>query len=181
MYADDISLWVRKLSSIYEDYAGKYTIQFSDIKSYCIFIAPAKYNPTSFSSSPLFTREGQRMEYVSQWPHLGHTLLQNSNDREDITLWRSKIFDQNYNVLGPMLLWETSSIYAMKIAHFLLLQFLRIDTVLYVTSRISALRICVEPSWRQGLRSYDAPLTILWILLANYYLILLTICPNSMN
>jgi hypothetical protein len=104
-YADDISLLAptpsgaRKLLTICEDYAEEYNIKFNGNKSKCLYVSPARYRVSSSSPNPSFTIQGQHIDYVSQWPHLGHILMNDIDDREDIMFRRNSLCRQINNVL----------------------------------------------------------------------------------
>jgi hypothetical protein len=104
-YADDLTLLaptprsLRRLLTICEEYASEFDIIFNGAKSKCLFITPSNYNVHAFGSNPIFTINGQVIEYVNQYPHLGHIISVNWDDTHDITQRRNKLCGQINSVL----------------------------------------------------------------------------------
>jgi hypothetical protein len=104
-YADDLTLLsptpsgIRQLLAVCESYAGEFDIVFNGTKSKCIFTAPTRYRDTIYGSNPQLTISGKDIEYVDQWPHLGHIITNSNDDEADITSRRNKLCSQINNVL----------------------------------------------------------------------------------
>ena len=104
-YADDLTLLsptpraVRTLLSICEYYASEFNLLFNGTKSKCLFIAPPRYNAIPFGPNPDFTICGQAIEYVEEWPHLGHIISVHCEDEHDIINRRNRMCGQINNVL----------------------------------------------------------------------------------
>jgi hypothetical protein len=47
----------------------------------CIFIAPSKYRTDRLSPTAEFYVGGHQIELTDRWPHLGHIIDNNSDDR----------------------------------------------------------------------------------------------------
>jgi hypothetical protein len=88
-----------KLLLICENYATEFKIRFNAAKSKYIFIAPSKYRTDRLSPTPKFYIGGHQIEFIDRWPHLGHIIDNNSDDREDILQQRNKLCGQINNVL----------------------------------------------------------------------------------
>ena len=77
-YADDIVLLaptasaMRMLLSMCDDYANEYRIVFNAKKSKCMYCPPHKYRTLVQGQNPVFQIGGHCLEYVNEWPHLGH-------------------------------------------------------------------------------------------------------------
>jgi Reverse transcriptase (RNA-dependent DNA polymerase) len=104
-YADDLTLLsptpraMRTLLSICENYASEFDILFNGTKSKCLFITPPRYNAKPFGPNPDFTICGQVIEYVEEWPHLGHIISVHCEDEHDIINRRNRMCGQINNVL----------------------------------------------------------------------------------
>ena len=65
---------MRKMLACCDTYASDYNVIFNANKSKCIFF-PAKGHKRKLNSTLVFEIGSQPVEFVSQWPHLGHIML----------------------------------------------------------------------------------------------------------
>ena len=103
VYADDIVLLapsanaMRIMLNICDNYAKDYNIVFNANKSNLIFVTTrCKLN---VGPNPVFKINGQTIDYVDQWPHLGHIISSNLDDKADIMQRRNVMVGQINNVL----------------------------------------------------------------------------------
>ena len=66
---------MRKMLRFCEQYAIEYNIMFNADKSKCIFF------PTFHTRRPVFHINNSAVEYVEQWPHLGHVISSDLDDK----------------------------------------------------------------------------------------------------
>jgi hypothetical protein len=64
-----------------------------------VFVQTPNYNVRAFGSNSILTINGQMIEYVNQYPHLGRIISVNWDDTQDITQRRNKLCGQINNVL----------------------------------------------------------------------------------
>lgn len=105
-YADDIVLLaptasaMRSMLRLCDSYAFEYKIVFNASKSKCIRFAPKKCGRSlSLSATPTFYVNNHVIEYVDQWPHLGHVISSDLDDKHDIMKSRNTLVGQINNVL----------------------------------------------------------------------------------
>ena len=76
---------MRRILKRCEDYAKEYSILFNAKKSKVIVSAPGGVTKSaSLVRNPVFYIGGSVVEYVDQWPHLGHLFTSNRDDKSDI-------------------------------------------------------------------------------------------------
>ena len=105
-YADDIALLaptayvMRCMLSICESYAADFCVSFNASKSKCV-ICTSRRKPTEtvYLWCSQFTINGNVIESVLSWPHLGHIITSNMDDASDIDRCRTKLICQINNVL----------------------------------------------------------------------------------
>ena len=62
---------MRMLLSICDDYANEYHVVFN-AKNRNVCSPPHKYRTSVQGPNPIFQVDGHSLEYVNEWPHLGH-------------------------------------------------------------------------------------------------------------
>lgn len=119
-YADDVALLaptpsaLRRLIAVCENYAAKFHVTFNAAKSKCIFISKKR---RTIDSLPVFTLNGNLIEYVDSWPHLGHIVNSKLSDDDDVMNRRRVMFGQinrmicNFKSLGFSLKCKLFNIY----------------------------------------------------------------------
>ena len=104
-YADDIVLLaptanaMRHMLQICDIYASDYSIVFNASKSKCIFVQSCRDIASSFGPKSEFFIGGNLIEYVEQWPHLGHIVTDSLEDAADIASRRNSLCSQINNLL----------------------------------------------------------------------------------
>jgi len=105
-YADDIVLIsptpfaMRRLLSICDDYALQYDIIFNASKSKFLVIVASRWRCLSnVMNECVFFIGGKPIEKVVSYPHLGHLICSNFDEREDIRNRRNKFIGQVNNFL----------------------------------------------------------------------------------
>ena len=106
-YADDIVLLaptsraMRRMLALCDKYADEFSILFNAKKSKCLIIKPyGTKTKMSSESNPLFYVGGSEIEIVDHWPHLGHIISKNCDDKDDIMNRRNCLVGQINNVLS---------------------------------------------------------------------------------
>jgi hypothetical protein len=107
-YADDLVLLApsanatRKMLKICDEFGERYSVVFNADKSKCIlclsYNKPARAYSTS-RSNPVFYIGGNAIQFVNEWPHLGHIISANSDDAHDIMSRRFSLIGQINNIL----------------------------------------------------------------------------------
>ena len=101
-YADDVVLLaptasaLRRMLAVCEHYAIRYKVTFNAAKSKCILIGNKRRAVCSRSQ---FTLNGDIVEYVDSWPHLGHIINSKLTDDDDILNRRCTMFGQINRVI----------------------------------------------------------------------------------
>ena len=104
-YADDIVLLaptpsaIRKMLSICDSYAAKFSITFNASKSKCILFWPRNCVRTIFQILPVFHIGGRAMEFVRLYSHVGHILSDDFDDVANVKRGRVKLNSQINSVL----------------------------------------------------------------------------------
>ena len=70
---------------------------FNANKSKLIFVTTRR--KLNIGPNPVFEINGQTIDYVDQWPHLGHIISSNLDDKADIMQRRNVMVGQINNVL----------------------------------------------------------------------------------
>ena len=89
-YADDIVLLaptpnaMRMMLDTCDSYAKEFNIVLNANKSKCLFSSCKRRSKQDIGPNPLFEINGRTIEYVNEWPHLGHIISSNLNDEADI-------------------------------------------------------------------------------------------------
>ena len=102
-YADDIVLLaptadaMRHMLKICDIYASDYSIVFNASKSKCIFVQSCCDIASSFDHKSEFFIGGNLIEYVKQWPHLGHIVTDSLEDAADIASRQNSLCGQMNN------------------------------------------------------------------------------------
>jgi hypothetical protein len=103
-YADDVVLLaptpnaMRSMLTVCENYAKEFYVSFNANKSKCLIARP-RGNSSKRSVNPTFHVDGNLIETVKEWPHLGHIITSNLSDVADISNRRSSLVGQINNVL----------------------------------------------------------------------------------
>jgi len=87
------------LLSMCDDYANEHHIVFNAKKSKCMYSPPHRYRTLDQGQNPIFQIEGHSLEYVNEWPHLGHIVSAAGNDNADVINRRNILCGQINNVL----------------------------------------------------------------------------------
>ena len=104
-YADDIVLLaptanaMRVMLARCDSFAKDCNIIFNANKTKCLYITSRLRSRLGFGPNPEFKINGQPIEYVHQWPHLGHIISSTLDDTSDITQRRNSMAGQINNVL----------------------------------------------------------------------------------
>jgi len=100
-YADDIVLLaptdsaMRKMLKICEEYAGNLSVIFNASKSKCVVCqSKQRIKTTCINSSIQFAINSSPIDVVNSWPHLGHVISSDINDKSDIERCYSKLVAQ---------------------------------------------------------------------------------------
>jgi hypothetical protein len=98
-YADDLVLIapsanaVRLMLQICDDYATQYNVSFNATKSKCLRCSPSgtsKYILNFLHTLPFYIGS-QAIEFVDEWPHLGHIVTSECDDADDIMSKKNKL------------------------------------------------------------------------------------------
>jgi hypothetical protein len=104
-YADDIVLLtptanaMRHMLKQCDSFAADFNLIFNAKKSKCIFIQAKRSRRMNIGPMPGFMINGQPVEFVDQWPHLGHVIAADFSDSYDILQRRNATVGQINNVL----------------------------------------------------------------------------------
>ena len=106
-YADDIVLLAPSASAMRamlhrcDTFAEQFNVIFNVSKSRCMFFPPKDRHSHSrgVHCKPTFYINGDSIEYVEEWLHLGHVISSNLDDKSDIFRGRSALTKQINNVL----------------------------------------------------------------------------------
>ena len=150
-YADDLVLLapspnaMRLMLKKCDEYADEFNIVFNANKSKCLF-ATCRRRHLRLGPNPVFSINGQPIEYVEQYSHLGHIICNSLDDNADILHRRNAMAGQINNVLC----------YFGKLDYFVKVKLLKTycsslyGSVLWDVN--NPLRETVCSSWRRGLR-----------------------------
>ena len=89
-YADDIVLLaptaraMRKLLSLCDEFASGFNVLFNAKKSKWLYIRPKEDNKSNSCLKPMFNIDGNAIEFLRQWPHLGNLINDIWDDKADI-------------------------------------------------------------------------------------------------
>jgi hypothetical protein len=157
-YADDIVLLaptpraMRSMLAVCDDFASKFQIVFNAKKSKCLYFAPHAKQCRSQGPLPLFSVGGQLVEYVDEWPHLGHIISSNFDDKTEILSKRGKLCGQINNVLCYFA--RRDPITKLRLMKSYCTSFY--GSVLWDLAHPSVEDVCIV--WRKGLRRvWDLP------------------------
>jgi len=105
-YADDIALMapsiraMRQMLKLCEQYAKDFDVLFNANKSKCIISHPhSKHIVHSNTTAISFYICGKKIDVVDKWPHLGHIVSKDGDDRSDILNRRGSFIGQANNVI----------------------------------------------------------------------------------
>ena len=87
---------MRAMLQLCDNFACDLHIVFNAAKSKCMYMGPKL---KSSCSLPEFLVGGSVIDFVDEWPHLGHIISSNGNDRADIMSKRNVLCQQINNVL----------------------------------------------------------------------------------
>ena len=73
-------------------YASGYSIVFNASKSKCIFVQSCRDIASSFVPKSELFISGNLIEFVKQWPHLGHIVTDSLEDAADIASRRNSLW-----------------------------------------------------------------------------------------
>jgi len=90
---------MRKMLRFREHYALEYNVMFKSDKTKCIFLPNKGCAGRLHTQRPVFYINNSAVEYVEQWPHLGHVISSDLDDKHDINRGRSALVSQINNVL----------------------------------------------------------------------------------
>jgi len=91
---------VRHMLSICESYAAEFCVSFNASKSKRVICTSwREQSETEYLLGSQFTINGNVIEFVQSWPHLGHIITSNMGDASDIDRCRTKLISQINNVL----------------------------------------------------------------------------------
>ena len=82
-----------------EQFALEYNIMFNADKSKCIFFPNKGCAGRLHTQRPVFYINNSAVEYVEQWPHVGHVISSDLDDKHDIKRVRSALVSQINNVV----------------------------------------------------------------------------------
>lgn len=151
-YADDIVLIaptpnaMRLMLRECDLFAKEFNVVFNASKSKCLFSANRQRRQLSFGQNPVFEINGQPIEYVDKWSHLGHIISNDLSDTADILQRRNVMAGQINNVLC----YFGKLDYSVKIKLLKTYCSSLYGSVLWDLSNPSIESICT--SWRHGLR-----------------------------
>ena len=154
-YADDIVLLaptpkaMRELLQLCDSVAGDLRVIFNAAKSKCLAIGPKLKTPYAV---PQFQIGGKIVEFVDEWPHLGHIISTTADDKMDIISKKRVVCQQINNVLcffrgrDPITKLALMKAYCSSFY----------GAVLWDLTHPSIHEVCVV--WRKGLRrAWDLP------------------------
>ena len=104
-YADDIVLVapthraMRNMLALCDSFATEYDVVFNARKSKCLHINSCVNRSRTVSAVPQFSIGGNNIEFVDEWPHLGHIITAVRDDKADIVSKRNILCGQINNVL----------------------------------------------------------------------------------
>lgn len=151
-YADDIVLIaptpnaLRLMLSKCDTYANDFKVVFNASKSKCLFLTNRRRRQLCLGQNPVFELNGQPIEYVDKWSHLGHIISDDLDDKADILQRRNVMAGQINNVLC----------YFGKLDYSVKIKLLKsycsslYGSVLWDLSNPCIESVCT--SWRHGLR-----------------------------
>jgi hypothetical protein len=108
VYADDLVLLApsanatRKMLKICDAFGERYSVIFNADKSKCLLCTSLNKSSRSFSivrPNPVLFIGGNAIEYVNEWPHLGHILTSTCDDTHDIMSRRFSLIGQINSIL----------------------------------------------------------------------------------
>ena len=89
-----------RMLQICEEYAGNLSIIFNASKSKCIVCqSKQRVKTIGINSSVQFVINSSPIEVLNGWPHLGHVISCDNNDKSDIEWCHSKLIAQTNSVL----------------------------------------------------------------------------------
>jgi len=148
-HADDLTLFaptpqaMRHLLKICEEYCKRFSIVFNVAKSAWLYVTKRKL-PDKFI--PQFFIDGQRIQRVSKYTHLGHVISANLDDKEDIINKRNSLCGKINSVLCYFC--ERDALVKLKLLRSYCSDFY--GSVLWDLSHSSVEDVCI--AWRRGLR-----------------------------
>ena len=106
-YADDLVLLApsanatRRMLKICDEFGERYSVVFNADKSKCILCLANRPIRSYFVSrpNPVFYIGGNVIQYVNEWPHLGHIISANCDDASDIMARRFSLIGQINSIL----------------------------------------------------------------------------------
>jgi len=138
---------MRLMLSECDGFGCQYSVKFNAIKSKSmLFIAKSKGNRHQ-TARPNFCINGQSIEYVNAYVHLGHVISADLNDRDDIERCRSALVGQINNVIS--FFGKLDPVVKIRLLIFFYCYSLY-GSVLWNLSNSNVERIC--STWKAGLR-----------------------------
>ncbi len=150
-YADDVAILapsaqaMRNLLSVCDSFAAEYDVVFNSSKSKSMICLP-KGSRRRYFCRPNFFVNGQPLEYVEQYTHLGHVISSNLDDKFDINRCRSVLIRQINNVL--CFFRKVNPIVKMRL--LLSYCYSLYGSVLWNLVKSDIERVCT--AWRAGIR-----------------------------
>ena len=75
---------MRLMLGICDDFEQEYVIIFNAKKSKCLWVKHSSANRVASVRKPQFVIGGSVIEFVDNWPHLGHIMASSIDDNLDI-------------------------------------------------------------------------------------------------
>ena len=85
--------------NICDNYAKDYNVVFIANKSKLIFVTTGRFKQLNVGPIPVFKINGQTIDYVDQWPRIGHIISNNLHYKADFMQRRNSMVGQINNVL----------------------------------------------------------------------------------
>jgi hypothetical protein len=105
-YAEDLVLLppsanaTRKMLAICDDFGERYFVTFNANKSKCILFLSCNKPARLFSAvNPVFHICGNVIQYVNEWPHLGHIISVKNDNAHDTLSRRFSLIGQINSIL----------------------------------------------------------------------------------
>jgi len=104
-YADDIVLLapihkaMQNLFAVCDNFAHECHVVFNAKKSKCLYFNSYATRSRISTNVSQFSVDGNDIEFVDEWPHLGHIIITVHNDKADIISKRNVLCGQINSVL----------------------------------------------------------------------------------
>jgi hypothetical protein len=70
--------------ALYASFSSEYSLIFNAKKSKCLMFPSKSHGTSCVCDKPIFVVGGNVIEYVDEWPHLGHVFTKDFNDVTDM-------------------------------------------------------------------------------------------------